>query len=233
MQLEGALKDFLLEESQENLEKVMEEGSRLVNYFARLYGGKNFQEDLVQSGFEGLLKAVKKFDHRRGVSFATYASHCIMGEIRHHLRRESKYYRPGCLTDLQSRVDRVIEERLKEGEELPTTGELAEILNVKEEGVIQVMQAGMVSLDEINWSEIKHQRHENFRLPIEDRLLLEESLDNLSSFQHKVIDLLFFQDLTQMEVAARLGISQRKVSRLKVKILKEMEKNLGELQPEY
>ncbi|MDW7651436.1 MAG: sigma-70 family RNA polymerase sigma factor [Bacillota bacterium] len=210
---------------EELLEDVVRAGRTLVCYFARLYTGGT-EDDVMQAGMEGLLKAVQRFDPDKGVTFITYAGHCIMGEIRHFLRKESSYYKPGCIADLQSRVDRFVEEILKERGTPPAMDEIAAGLNVKEEGIAEVMRAGLVSLDEVDVAKIKTLKYETFKLPIEDKLLVEQALKSLNELQKRVIYLLFYKDLTQTQAAKKLGISQRKVSRILHKSLQEMRNKL-------
>lgn len=207
----------------EALEAVVEAGRPLVQHFVRLYTG-SFSEDALQAGMEGLMKALHRYVPDRGSTFATYAAHCVMGEIRHFVRKESSYYRPGSIKDLQSRVTKMVDEILKETGEIPTVKEIAASLNVKEEGVIQAMRAGLVSLDEVDVGKIRTDKYETFRLPIEDRLVLEQALKKLNDVQRRVVYLLFYKDLTQTQAAKQLGISQRKVSRILHKSLQQMGK---------
>ncbi|MCR3922781.1 MAG: sigma-70 family RNA polymerase sigma factor [Firmicutes bacterium] len=208
-------------EGYDDLEDVVRAGERLVRYFARVYtGGMN--EDALQAGREGLVKAVRRFNADQGVAFVTYASHCIMGEIRHYLRKESSYYRPGSIKDLQSRVDKFVEAVLKEKGQPPALEEIAVALNVKQEGVVQAMRAGLVSLDAVDVKKIQALRYETFKLPIEDKLVLQQALDRLSDVQRKVVYYLFFMDLTQTEAGKKLGLSQRTVSRILHKSLQKM-----------
>jgi RNA polymerase sigma-B factor len=205
----------------ELLAEVVQAGERLVCYFVRLYtGGKD--DDAMQVGMIGLLKAARRFDPDVGVSFGTYAGHCVMGEIRHFLRKESSYYKPGSIQDLQNRVDRYVEDVLKEMGEPPEIAEISRVLNVKEEGIIQAMRAGLVSLDEVDVRQIKNLKYESFRLPIEDKVLVEQALEGLNQVQKRVIYYLFYMDLTQTQTAKKLGISQRKVSRILHKSLQHM-----------
>jgi RNA polymerase sigma-B factor len=221
MDLEAAYSEYLGSGKEEDLERVVEAGRRLVFHFARIYTGGT-GDDVVQAGMEGLLKAVHRYRADQGASFVTYAGHCVMGEIRHYIRRESAYYRPGCIKDLQYRVDRYVEKVLKETGEPPALSEVAAALNVKEEGVLQVMRAGLVSLDDVDVKKIRVGKYESFRLPIEDRLLLEQGLQRLNDIQKRVIYYLFYRDMTQQQAAQKLGISQRKVSRVLHKSLEQM-----------
>lgn len=205
----------------DDLLNLVQAGERLVRHFTRIYTG-GMAEDALQAGREGLLKAVRRFKPEKGVAFATYASHCIMGEIRHYLRKEASYYRPGSIKDLQSRVDRYVEQVIKERGEPPAIEEIADALNVKVAGVVEVMRAGLVSLDEVDVRKIQALRYESFKLPIEDKLVLQQALDRLSDVQRKVIYYLFFMDLTQTQAGKKLGLSQRAVSRVLHKSLQKM-----------
>ncbi len=223
--LEEALAAYRESGKEEELREVMRAGKRLVCYYVRLFSAGSLDEDMVQAGFEGLLKAVKKFDEGAGAGFVTYASHCIMGEIRHYIRKENRYYRPGCVAELQSRVERLVEERLKECGEPPGIAEIARVLNVKEESVRAVMRAGLVPLEK---GEIRTLKYESFRLPIEDRILLEQAMNKLGAMQKKVINMLFFRGMTQVEAAQELGVNQRKVSRELHKGLQNMARYMEE-----
>jgi RNA polymerase sigma-B factor len=74
---------------------------------------------------------------------------------------------------------------------------------------------------------LHHLRQETFALPIEDRIALYAALDKLTAFQRRLIYLLFFKDLTQTEVAAELGLTQKKVSRESIKALGRLKQVLG------
>ncbi|MBS3983925.1 MAG: sigma-70 family RNA polymerase sigma factor [Dethiobacter sp.] len=210
--------------SAEDLAEVAVAGRRLVSHFVRIYTGGN-SEDALQAGMEGLLKSVRRYDPEIGAAFSTYAAHCVMGEIRHFVRKEASYYRPGCIKELQFKVDQYVEQVLKETEELPAIEEIAAALNVRKDGVVQAMRAGLVALDEVDLSKIRAEKHETFRLPIEDQLVLQQAFRKLNKLQQKVIFYLFYRDLTQVEAAEKLGISQRQVSRVLHKSLNELKKD--------
>lgn len=206
---------YFEDNSRESMEIVICSAEGLIKYFARLYGGGCSQDDLFQAGSIGLLKAIKQYDPAKTTSFVTYASHCIIGEIRHMVRKEASYYRPGCIVELQAKVDRVIDEHIKECGIAPDAGYIAQKLKIKEESVIEVMRAGFVSFDEIDAAKIHSAGYDTFHLPIEDRLLLYTAMKKLTDIQRKVIDMLFFKEMSQQQVADRLGMSQRQVSRVK------------------
>lgn len=222
--LNAAAREYFAGGSREAMESVISAAEGLIKYFARLYGGGCSQDDLYQAGSIGLLKALKQFEPVKGNSFVTYASHCIIGEIRHLVRKEASYYRPGCIVELQAKVDRVIDEHIKEFGLAPDTDFIAQKLKIKEESVIEVMRAGFVSFDEIDAAKIHSTGYDTFHLPIEDRLVLYIAIKRLTDIQRKVIEMLFFKEMSQQQVADRLGISQRQVSRVKENSVAAMRK---------
>jgi RNA polymerase sigma-B factor len=110
---------------------------------------------------------------------------------------------------------------------LPTLPEIAEAVNVAEEGVLEVLRARgathMLSLDEVTGeglgdpvqrSYIVHKHYETLHLPVEDRIRIAQAVERLSDLQRKVVYYLFYMDLTQTETAKRLRVSQKHVSRV-------------------
>ncbi|MDA8096295.1 MAG: sigma-70 family RNA polymerase sigma factor [Clostridia bacterium] len=225
--LESAVQTYLIDRNEERLRRVVESGSQLVHHFARLFSGNGPPDDLVQAGYEGLLKALRRFDPERNVKFVTYASHCIMGEIRHELRREASFDRPGWVFDLQARIHRASDKLLQRSGEPPGLEAIAEAVNIRKEGVQEALRAGSVSLDELDLSRIRRIRYESFQLPIEDRIAVRQAVEHLNGLQRRVVYLIFYQDLTQAQAARKLGISQRRVSRLLHCGLTQMAHNLA------
>jgi RNA polymerase sigma-B factor len=173
-----------------------------------------------------VLKALDGYDPNRSVRFTTYASHCIMGEIRHLVRSESSFYRPGCIKELQFRVDAALEEYVRRYGGTPSVAWLAETLNVRAESISEVMRAGLVSFDEIDVLRIHSLTYQSFQLPIEDKLALAQAARALTALQKKVLHLLFFRNLSQQQAADALGLSQRKVSRIKEQSLETLREEM-------
>jgi len=210
------------------LQEVVNAAAGLIRYFSCLYGKACDDKDLFQTGNLGLMKAIKNFNPDHRAAFITYASHCIIGEIRHMVSKQMAFYRPGCIVELQSKVDKVIEDYTKENEDLPTVEYIAKKINVRKESVSEVMKAGMVSFDEIDSSKIHSLSYESFRLPIEDKLMLYQAMKKLSDIQRSVLYMIFFQDLSQQQIADRLGINQKKVSRIKESTLQCIREQMQE-----
>jgi RNA polymerase sigma-B factor len=206
--------------SEENLENVFSHATRLVHYFVHQYAFGHDCDDLIQAGYEGLLKALERFDPNRGVLFSTYAAHCILGGIRHEIRKEKVFYRPPWMIDLQHRVLKITDDMIRKSGEAPTLAEVAKAANIKEEGLAFVMQAGRIPLDNLDQALVRNQRYVSFQLPIEDKITLHQAMARLNRLQQRVLYLIFYQDYTQQQVADDLGISQRQVSRVLGKSLR-------------
>ena len=220
--LESAVRTYLETNSREAKAAVINAGEALINYYSGLYSPGKVDEDLKQAGYEGILKALKRFDPSRKVMFSTFASHCIIGEIRHELRNRGTIKVPDWIKELQNRVINATEEMAQKKGAMPTLKEISCRVNVKEEGIIEAMQIGCVSLDEVDLSKVKSLRYENFKLPIEDKITIQMSLEKMDRRQQRVIKLIFFEGLTQEQVAEHLGINQRQVSRILKRGLVEM-----------
>ena len=220
--LEAAALEYFQKGSEKDKEAAVKAGDALVTYYAALYSPGRIDEDLKQAGYEGLIKALKRFNPSRGTMFSTYASHCIIGEIRHELRDRNTFKVPEVVKNLQAKVIKATEELAQENFAMPTLKEIARRVNVGEEGIVEAMQIGCISLDEVELSKVKSLRYESFKLPIEDKLTVQMSLNKMDSLQKKAIKLIYFEGLSQEQAAKRLGINQRKVSRILKRGIAEM-----------
>ncbi len=208
--------------SNENLEQVMKAGKKLIYHVMYTISHGTMQEDLVQAGYEGLLKALHKFDTTKETSFTTYAYYCIMGQIRLELRKERNFNRPLWIVQLQHKIIEASDSFIQKHERMPTRKELATRINIMEEGITEAMVAGSKPLDELDYSLFRSQEPESFRLPIEDSIALHEALGQLSKLQKSIIESLFYKGQTQEETAATLHMSRSKVYRIYQKALKSL-----------
>jgi RNA polymerase sigma factor (sigma-70 family) len=198
-------------------------------------------EDLISAGYIGLLNAVHNFDLNRGHKFTTYASYLIKGEIRHHIRDNYNLIKvPRWLGELSDKLKAAEGDFFAQKGRPPTIGELADLLNIEEEGVAEVLKArdsiNYISLDQerreddprpiIDVAKIKSKRREGF--PIEYKIRIAMAIEKLSEVQQKVVKGLFYYRKTQAEVAKELGYSQRHISRIKNESLKQIKEVLQE-----
>jgi RNA polymerase sigma-B factor len=200
-------------------------------------------EDLEQVGYVGLINAFNLYNQERGVKFETYATWLISGEIRHYIRdRHQAVKIPRWMLKLNKKIDEFMISYKKENNRFPSLSELSEEFNLTEEGIEEILKAReavqIVSLDQEQRKyssdsypkieKIKSKNYENFKLPVEDVIVLRNALKKLKKLQRKVIYYIFEKDLTQTKTARKLGISQRKVSRIKESALKELREDIEE-----
>ena len=199
-------------------------------------------EDLEQVGYIGLINAINLYNRNRGIKFITYATWLISGEIRHYIRDKHQVIKiPSWMMELNKKIDEFIISYKKENNRFPSLSEISEEFNLNEEGIKEILKAReavqIVSLDQEQrkyssdsypkMEKIKSKNYETFKLPMEDIIALKTAFSRLKKLQRKVIYYIFEKDLTQTKTAHKLGISQRKVSRIKESALKELKEDIG------
>lgn len=182
-------------------------------------------DDLIQVGSVGLLKAIDRFDFDRGVRLTTFAEPNVTGEIKRYFRDHGWSVRPPRdLQELNAEVMRAIDTLSGDLQRSPTVAEIAAYLKTTEELVLEAMHAGagydsapLVISDDSDSSEL-----ESPALATDDtdlrraelRQTLGSGLVGLSDRDKNVLHMRFFEDLTQSEIAERIGVSQMQVSRI-------------------
>lgn len=207
------------EPSLDKEEELFRRFSRLIFKIVHKYNYRD-KEELYQIGWIGLIKAIKRFEPSRNVKFTSYAYRLIDGEIKHFLRDKSELIRrPAWIKELINKMMRLLER-----EENLTLEELADKLNITEEGLREVIKA-VIKVDyEPDISKIRSKRYQSFQLPIEDKIFLSQILSKLSEVEQKVIYYVFEMDLTQTEIGKILNVSQRTVSRILERALRKLRK---------
>lgn len=199
----------------------------LVEHCARRFGNRGEPlEDLVQVGTIGLIKAVDRFDLDRGVEFSTYATPTILGEIKRHFRDKGWAIRvPRRLQELRLAIATATSELSQSLGRSPTPRELAERLEVGIEDVLEGLESAhayaTLSLDAGEGGEgsaasmLETMGIDDAGLEhVEIRESLRPLLDSLPPREKQILMLRFFQQKTQSQIAAEIGISQMHVSRL-------------------
>lgn len=185
-------------------------------------------EDLIQVGSIGLIKAVDQFKPDAGAKFQTYATHLITGEIRHYLRDKTAMIRaPRELQELSFRINRLVQSLTSRLGREPLDVEIAHELQVSVSRVNEAYEVDrrrtLISLDQALSNDAGSEqslidtlvdgRYQNNQMAKEERLMLAEAIKQLKDGLREVVQLTFYEDLSQTEVAKRLGISQMQVSR--------------------
>ncbi|WP_293826624.1 RNA polymerase sigma factor SigF [uncultured Parolsenella sp.] len=195
-------------------------------------------DDLVQVGTIGLIKAIDRFDPERGLEFTTYATPTILGEIKRHFRDKGWSVRvPRRLQELSSKVNQATDELTKELQRTPSTEEVASKLGVTVEEVLEAMESSSAyssvpleaggSDDDDAPAVIDHYASVDQDLAAsDDRMVIEDTIKEFSPREQEVIRMRFNDNLTQVEIAKRLGVSQVQVSRLLRRTLKKLQEKV-------
>jgi RNA polymerase sigma-B factor len=181
-------------------------------------------EDLEQVAGIGLLKAIDRFDPERGTAFSSFAVPTILGEIRRHFRDSTWAVRvPRQLQDLTLQIERARDELTTSLGRQPTIAELSHRLGASEELVLQALDVtvaqhtlpldGPGATDE-GVPEAASGRLDEGYERAEERAVLAPLLATLSPSDAEIVLLRFREDLTQYEIARRVGVSQMHVSRV-------------------
>jgi RNA polymerase sigma-B factor len=186
---------------------------------------RDSRDDLIQVACVGLVKAFDRFDPERGLMFSTFAMPTILGELRRHVRdRTWPLHVPRDVREMSVALGPVAEALSGELGRSPTADELAGRMGVSPEAICEARHAAACqfrhSLDEPAYADARESLAET--LGGEDRelartervVVLESWLAALPGRQREVLRLRFEEDLTQREIAERLGLSQVQVSRL-------------------
>ena len=220
-------------------EQLIEQYMSLVRSLARRYSYRGEQlEDLVQIGAIGLIKAIDRFDLDRGVELTTYATPNIIGEIKRHFRDKGWSVRvPRGLQELNVQLSRLVEQLTVQLSRSPTIPELAAAAGAQEEEVLEALESGRayssLSLssgggdgeDDLDPLESIGTEEHQYEVS-EDRAVLAPGFRVLDERERKILQLRFFDGLTQSQIAQQVGISQMHVSRL---IRRSLEKIRAEI----
>lgn len=226
-------------------EQMITENIGLVWSIVRRFLGRGYEaDDLFQIGSIGLMKAVDKFDLNYDVQFSTYAVPMITGEIRRFLRDDGPVKVSRTMKENAWKIRQACEALERKLGREATLEEIAAATELKREDIVMAMEAG-AEVDSIyrtvyqgDGSEIcmidqvvqgtdgaagrlsgMGEAVDAEKEKLLDHMLLSELLGTLPESERNLLTMRYFEERTQNEVAAALGISQVQVSRLEKKIL--------------
>jgi RNA polymerase sigma-B factor len=208
---------------------------------ARYRGRSEPYEDLVQVASVGLVKAIDRFQPDRGSDFVSYAAPTILGELKRYFRDSGwALHLPRSMQERVMALDRAVERLSADLGSSPTPAQVAVEMGLSVEDVLEAMVAaagyGTVSLEAPTRSsdgdgaainDALGASDEGFELA-EHRTALDRALRALDGRERSIVHLRFAEDLTQAEIAQRLGISQMHVSRLIRRSLERLRLVVGE-----
>ena len=222
-------------------ERLIESFMPLALHLARRYRrGDEPIDDLVQVASMGLVKAVDRFEPARGTAFSTYAVPTILGELKRYFRDAGwPVHVPRGAQERALRVNAVGMRLSRTLGRAPTAGELVETTGLSAEEVMEAIETATAarteSLDRVRSSDGSDPQEvvkpiscdERGYGLVEERDAVERGLETLTERQRTVIRLRFHEELTQSQIAERVGISQMQVSRVIRRTLETLRLRVG------
>ena len=208
----------------------------LVTFMARKFADRGEPlDDLIQVGTIGLIKAIDRFEISKGFEFSTFATPTIVGEIKRHFRDKTWAVRvPRRLQELGASVTKATTELTQKLDRSPTPKEIAKHLGITVDDVAEALESNAaystVSLDVT--SETSTSIGETFGAldealeGVEYRESLRPLLAQLDDREKRILQMRFFDNLSQSQIATELGISQMHVSRILNKVLTHLREGL-------
>ena len=206
---------------------------RLALHLARRFSNRGVSlDDLEQVASLGLLRAIDRFDPSRGLEFSTFATPTIMGELKRHFRDKGWAVRvPRRVQELHLLLNATVADLTHQLGRSPTIAELATASRASEEEVLEAMEAAQAYRSaSIEGRSAAHPESSDLQLGVDDlglfeaenKLLVEKLLAHLAPREQLLLRLRFYEEMTQQQIAERLGVSQMHVSRLLSRCLDDL-----------
>ena len=221
-------------------DRLVQENMGLIWSIVRRFGNRGYeQEDLFQIGCIGLIKAIDKFDNAFEVKFSTYAVPLIMGEIKRFMRDDGMIKVSRSVKENSWKIRRTSLEMAQSLGREPTIEEISRKMEIPVQDIVVAMES-LTEVESIYRSVYQSDGSEVYLIDkisnekageeqtekILNNLLLEQVISGLDDNEKNLLNLRYFQNKTQTEVAKRLGISQVQVSRLEKKLRCKMRKEM-------
>lgn len=216
---------YVQSRSAEYRDRLVEAHLYIAEIVARKFSGRGVDfDDLYQVAALALVKAIERYDPDRGVKLASFVTPGMVGEVKNYFRDKARIIRPPRRAgELARIVENAREALFQQLHRSPTVEEIADHVSLSEEEVIEGLEAAAsqpVSLDmqtstedeDLSLANVLGADEKGFS-EFETADMLKRGMKKLNEQQREIIYLRFFENLSQREVAQRIGVSQMSVSR--------------------
>lgn len=218
--------------------EIVEAHMGLAIHIARRFDGRTRRDgDIEQVAMLALVKAVDRFDPTLGVPFVAFAGRTIEGEIKRYFRDATWAMKvPRGAKELHLAVRKGVDELSASLGRSPTVDEVAEHLGVPRDDVITGLAAGEArSIGSIDpgpddgsgATERVAASHEGGYDAVDNDDTVQALLATLPDRERTIVELRFYEEMSQSEIAARVGVSQMHVSRLLRAALEQLREQAG------
>jgi RNA polymerase sigma-B factor len=195
-------------------------------------------EDIYQVASIALIKAVERFEPQKGVKFISFATPTIIGEIKRFFRDKASTIRiPRRIYESYQKVNNAREHLTQKLQRPPRVDEIARYLDITEEKVLEIIESNNVyniqsfdkstyTDDDVELYETVGQEDKTFE-KIENRDFLKKSIDKFNEAEKEFIQMRYFGNMTQKDIAKKFGVSQMYISRLEKKVLERFRRILN------
>ena len=198
-------------------DKILIENTGLIWSIVRRFLNRGHEgEDLFQIGCIGMLKAIDRFDTEFDVAFSTYAVPMIAGEIRRFIRDDGIVKISRKIKENQMKIMHQREIYINEKKQEPTIEELEKVCDLTKEEIVMAMDASrnVESIDKEMYSKDSAytlmdlaEDDTNIEETVLNKIMVQQIMDMLESKERKIINLRYFKNKTQSQVAKEMGMN--------------------------
>ena len=209
-------------------DKILIENTGLIWSIVRRFLNRGHEgEDLFQIGCIGMLKAIDRFDTEFDVAFSTYAVPMIAGEIRRFIRDDGIVKISRKIKENQMKIIHQREIYINEKKQEPTIEELEKVCDLTKEEIVMAIDASrnVESIDKEMYSKDSAytlmdlaEDDTNIEETVLNKIMVQQLMDMLESKERKIINLRYFKNKTQSQVAKEMGMTQVQVSKFRNKM---------------
>ena len=218
-------------------ETLLQHNVSLVKSIVKRYLGKGVDyDDLFQIACMGFLKAIAGFDEKFGAKFSTYAVPMIAGEIKRFMRDDGSVKVSRGMKQTAKEMNLFIEEYVVKNGNQPPMSEIAAKFGMDEAEAVFVMGSAKMPLSLYGGTDYKDGKERALVETLQtkddqedwlDKMILKGAIEELPEREKRIIVLRYFRDMTQSEVAQRIGVSQVQVSRIENRIIESFREKLS------
>ena len=204
-------------------ETIIKDNEWLIKAFINKYGNNYNHDDLYQAGMMGIIKAYNNYDKNSSIKFSTYAYNYVLGEIISYIKSERNIKISDEYISIYKKYLEIKELLNNKYNREVSFSEISKFMNISETSLLNIIEA--ISFTK-SIDESIYEYGNDYRKDIDNKILIDNEIDNLNDFDKSIIYYRYYNDYSQDETAKVLNTSQAKISRKEKLILSKMKRNI-------